>query len=109
MKNLWKKVAGISIALFWATLMAFSSSITEQIDIESDSVKSDQQQIQEIFFDEDCTGCRYITIYDRNDQLVLDQLVFDAKEIKDPALIAIIEKSYFLMRNSITDYYILSD
>lgn len=108
MNDLWRKILGVSLIVLLTTLMAFSNSLPFPITDNSDSVKNVTQKIEHIYFGEDCTSCRYITIYDEDDQLVYDKLVTDAENIQDPELELILEKSYFLMKNSITDYYILS-
>ena len=94
--------------VFSTTLMAFSNSLPWPLTDNSDSVKSTTQTIEDIYFEEDCGSCRYITIYDENDQLVYDKLIMDIENIQDPELVLILDKSYFLMKNTITDYYILS-
>ena len=108
MNNFWNKLLGVSFVVFCSTLMAFSNTLPDDfIGMREDSVKS-TGEIEDIYFGEECTNCRYITVYDENDNLVYDKLVVDAENIQDPELKLILEKSYFLMKNSITDYYILS-
>ena len=98
----------ISIAMACSLMMAFSAPVLDPIKVitETDDTST---QVEEIVFNEDCITCRYVTIYDENDKLIYDKLIPDVENIKDQKLKNILEKSYFLMSNSITDYYILSD
>ena len=108
MNSVLKKILGVSFVVTITTLMAFSSTFQYPVVDITDSVKSTPANIEDIYFSEDCSSCRFITIYDENDHLVYDKLIIDAENIQDPELKVILEKSYFLMKNSITDYYILS-
>ena len=92
-----------------ALLMAFSSPVLEPIKVDPKGKEIAPSQVEEIYFGEDCTSCRYITIYNEKDQLIFDELLEDTENIEDPMLRKILDESYFLMSNSITDYYILSE
>ena len=107
MNGITKITKGVSAAMACALLMAFSSPVLEPIKINTEP-DDDPLQVEEVIFGEDCLTCRYVTIYDENDKLIYDKLVLDSENIKDAKLSGILEKSYFLMSNSITDYYILS-
>ena len=98
----------ISIAMACTLMMAFSTPVLDPIKVISETDDT-PTQVEEIIFNEDCTTCRYVTIYDENDKLIYDKLIPDVENIKDQKLKRILEESYFLMSNSITDYYILSD
>jgi len=111
MNEFRKLTKGVSIALASAMLMAHSSPVLEN----SLKVRSEGVEVvipiedDDIYFNtEDCSKCRYVTIYDENARLVLDKLVRDKTDIKDERIKKLIENSDFLMSNSITDYYILS-
>ena len=97
------------MAMVCALLMAFSSPVLEPIKVSSNDEEITPPQVEEIYFGEDCTNCRYITVYNEKDQLVFDKLIRDADNIDDPRLKKILNDSYYLMSNSITDYYILSE
>ena len=103
-----KITKGVSVAMACALLMAFSSTILDSVKVNS-KIDDTPRQVEDILFNEDCLTCKYVTVYDENDRLVYDKLVIDTENIKDAKLKGILEKSYFLMSNSITDYYILSD
>lgn len=90
-----------------ALLMAFSSPVLDPVKVNTDTDKA-PPQVEDVYFSDDCTTCRYITIYDEHDRLVFDRLVVDTENIKDVKLKNMLENSYFLMSNSITNYYILS-
>ena len=65
--------------------------------------------LKDIYFsEEDCSSCKYITVYDQDNRLLYDGLVPDKDEIKDQALNELINDSDYIMSNEITDYYILS-
>lgn len=111
MNEFRKLTKGVSIALASAMLMAHSSPVLDN------SLKGRSEGVEvvipieddDIYFNtEDCSTCRYVTIYDENARLVLDKLVRDKTDIKDERIKKLIENSDFLMSNSITDYYILS-
>jgi len=90
-----------------ALLMAFSSPVLDSIKVETETDKT-PPQVEEVLFSEDCLTCKYVTVYDENDRLIYDKLVIDSENIQDVKLKAILDNSYFLMSNSITDFYILS-
>lgn len=90
-----------------AMLMAFSSPVLDSVKVDTETDKT-ATQVEEILFSEDCATCRYVTVYDENDRLIYDKLIIDSENIKDVKLKGILDNSYFLMSNSITDYYILS-
>ncbi len=89
-------------------LMAFSSPVLDSVKVETETDKT-TAQVEEILFSEDCLTCKYVTVYDENDRLIYDKLVIDSENIKDVKLKGILDNSYFLMSNSITDFYILSE
>jgi len=90
-----------------ALLMAFSSPVLDSIKVDTE-FDNTPRQVDDIVFSEDCITCKYVTVYDENDRLIYDKLVIDTENIKDAKLKVILDKSYFLMSNSITDYYIYS-
>jgi len=114
MNGLSKLTKGVSIALASAMLMAHSSPILESNLRERSEVIEEIEEVVpnevgDIYFNsEDCSKCRYVTIYDEEARLVLDKLVNDITDIKDEKINKLLEKSDFLMSNSITNYYILS-
>ena len=97
---------GVSIGLASVMLMASSSLAldTNKADIETEGTA-----IADIYFDEECSSYKYITIYDSSDGLVYDGLVRDVDNIKDENLKKLLSKSDFLMSNQIADYYIITD
>ena len=106
MKPLRKHMKGVSIGLASVMLMASSSLAldTNKVDIETEGTT-----IADIYFDEECSSYKYITIYDSSEGLVYDGLVRDVDNIKDENLKKLLSKSDFLMSNQITDYYIITD
>lgn len=106
MNGLGKFTKGVSVAMACALLMAFSTPVLDFVKVSSEG--ETPREVKDIYFNEDCTSCKYITIYDENDQLVYDKLVNDVNDITDVELKNMLNKSYYLMSNSITDYYILS-
>ncbi len=96
---------GVSIGLASVMLMASSSlALDTKADIETEGIT-----IADIYFDEECSSYKYITIYDSIEGLVYDGLVRDVDNIKDENLKKLLSKSDFLMSNQITDYYIITD
>lgn len=108
MNKLGKYILGISLAMASALLIAFSFPVLETNKVYAELDNKDYVQVEDIYFTEDCTSCRYITVYDENDRLVYDKLVIDTNNITDTKLKKILKESDFLMSNSITDFYILS-
>ena len=90
-----------------ALLMAFSSPVLDSVKVDTE-IDNTPRQVEDIIFSEDCLTCKYVTVYDENDLLIYDKLVIDTENIKDKKLKVILDESYFLMSNSITDYYIYS-
>ena len=92
--------------LMASTSPAFEYSNNDVVNISS--LTEDKHVVQDIVFDEDCSSCKYVTIFNSDDELVYDVLVRDVQNIKDKNLLKILEKSDFIMSNQITNYYILS-
>ena len=113
MKKLRKSLNGISIAIAVAMLTVTGTLTYANPNVDnknSDSLKTDDPVINEIYFtDQECSDCKFITIINMNDEIVYDKLVKDSKHIKDQKLLKLLDKSDFMMRNYITDYYILSN
>jgi len=101
------KIFSVGLAssmLFATTAMGFGMNPSAAI-IEDTS----SEPVEEIYFSkEECGSCKYITVYDQNSTLLYDGLVDTKVEIQDEKLIRLLNKSDFIMRNEITDYYILS-
>lgn len=112
MKIIRKMLKRVSMALAGVMLMASGSLAFENsyVDVTNvDSLNDNKQIVEDIFFnDEDCSSCKYVTVYNSDDELVYDALVKDVKDIKDEKLMRLLEKSDYIMSNRITDYYILS-
>ncbi len=104
MKTLRKHLKGVSVALASVMLLASSSMALDIKKINEEK----KTTIADVYFD-DCSSCKYITIYNSENELVYDGLVHDTNNIKNEKLNKLLAKSDFLMSNQITNYYIITD
>ena len=104
MKTLRKRLKGVSIGLASVMLLASSSMALDTNNINEDK----RTTIADVYFD-DCSSCKYITIFNSENELVYDGLVHDTNNIKSEKLKKLLAKSDFLMSNQITNYYIITD
>ena len=105
MKTLRTHLKGISIGLASVMLMASSSQALDSGKV----YDTEELSIADMYFNEECSSYKYITIYNSKDGLVYDGMVRDAENITDKELNELLSKSDFLMSNQITDYYIITD
>jgi hypothetical protein len=110
MKTIRNFLNGVSIGLASVMLMSSASLALDNTNkaINEDSL-STTDIVDDILFEEDCSSCGYITIYDTDDNLVYDVLVRDKDNIKDKKLKKLLKRSDYLMSNRISDYYIISN
>ncbi len=110
MKSIRKILNGVSIGFASVMLMSSGSlALDNSYKVANEDSLSVANTVEDIVFDEDCVTCRYITVYDSNDNLVFDGIVNDKNNIKNKKLRKILKKSDYLMSNRITDYYILTN
>ena len=104
MKTLRKHLKSVSVGL--ASVMLFASS---SMALDNNKINEEKKtSIADVYFN-DCASCKYITIYNSENELVYDGLVHDTNNIQNEKLNKLLAKSDFLMSNQITNYYIITD
>lgn len=106
MKTLRKHLKGVSAGL--ASVMLFATSAVGFSPIPNRMNEEKVASIADVYF-ENCATCKYITVYNSENEVVYDGLVHDEKNIKNEKLNKLLAKSDFLMSNKITNYYIVTN
>ena len=106
MKTLRKHLKGVSAGL--ASIMLFATSAVGFSPIPNRMNAEKVASIADTYF-KNCATCKYITVYNSENEVVYDGLVHDEKNIKNEKLNKLLAKSDFLMSNKITKYYIVTN